>query len=111
MHKENWQDFKSGKWSEEIDIRDFIQTNYIPYEGDEKFLESATKRTEALMKKLNGLFELEQEFGGVLDIDTQTVSSLTTYKPGYLDKENEIIVGLQTDRQTVKKRRKPVWRN
>ena len=98
MHKEKWEDFKLGRWSEEIDVRNFLQTNYIPYEGDEKFLEPATKRTDNLMKKLNGLFELEQEFGGVLDIDTQTVSSLTTYKPGYLDKENEIIVGLQTDR-------------
>lgn len=79
-------------------MRNFIQTNYTPYEGDESFLAAATPRTEKLMKKLNHLFDLEQQFGGVLDIDTQTVTSLTNYKPGYLDKENEIIVGLQTDR-------------
>jgi formate C-acetyltransferase len=98
MEELAWQGFVSGKWQNEINVRDFIQTNYTPYEGDEKFLTPATERTEKLMKKLNHLFELEREFGGVLDIDTQTVSSLTSYHPGYLDKENEIIVGLQTDR-------------
>ncbi len=93
-----WQGFVSGKWQGEINVRNFIQTNYTPYEGDENFLAPATERTEKLMKKLNHLVELEREFGGVLDIDTQTVSSLTSYHAGYLDKENEIIVGLQTDR-------------
>lgn len=93
-----WENFKSGKWQNEIDVRNFIQINYTPYEGDEKFLTGATERTNTLMKKVNSLFKLEQEFGGVLDIDTQTVTSLTSFKPGYLDKEKEIIVGLQTDR-------------
>jgi len=93
-----WDGFKQGKWKSEIDVRDFIQSNYAPYEGDEKFLAEATDRTKALMKKLQALLELEKAFGGVLDIDTQTVSSLTSYSPGYLDKELERIVGLQTDR-------------
>ena len=98
MERTQWNGFKAGNWQIEIDVRNFIQTNYTPYEGDESFLAAATPRTEKLMKKLNHLFDLEQQFGGVLDIDTQTVTSLTNYKPGYLDKENEIIVGLQTDR-------------
>jgi len=93
-----WEGFVDGNWKHEIDVRDFIQSNYTPYEGNEDFLEGPTERTKALMKKLNHLFDLEQEFGGVLDIDTQTVSSLTNYRPGYLDREREIIVGLQTDR-------------
>lgn len=98
MNFSAWENFNGGNWQNEIDVRNFINTNYTPYEGDETFLTGATERTKQLMKKLNNLLELEQAFGGVLDIDTQTVSSLTSYKPGYLDKENEIIVGLQTDR-------------
>ena len=93
-----WENFNSGDWQTEINVRSFIQTNYTPYEGDEKFLSTATERTKTLMGKLNHLLELEQAFGGVLDIDTYTVSSLTSYHPGYLDKDKEIIVGLQTDR-------------
>ena len=93
-----WEGFKKRNWMNEINVRDFIQANYTPYEGNEDFLAGPTDRTESLMKKLNHLFDLEQEFGGVLDIDTQTVSSLTNYQPGYLDKDREIIVGLQTDR-------------
>ncbi|MBR4345218.1 MAG: formate C-acetyltransferase [Lachnospiraceae bacterium] len=95
---EAWKDFKGEIWKNEINVRDFIQQNYTPYDGDEKFLAAATDRTNELMHKLNGLFELEQRFGGVLDIDTQHVTSLLNYKPGYLDKNKEIIVGLQTDR-------------
>ena len=98
MTHENWNGFKNGVWQDEINVRDFIQTNYKEYLGDESFLCGATKRTEALMKKLNTMFELERQFGGVLEIDTDTVTSLTSYSPGYLDKENEIIVGLQTNR-------------
>nr|WP_319488779.1 formate C-acetyltransferase [uncultured Caproiciproducens sp.] len=98
MNHQAWKDFNDGSWQEKIDVRNFIQMNYTPYEGDEAFLAPATERTCGLMKKLNHLLELEQEFGGVLDIDTQTVSSLTSYQPGYLEKEKEIIVGLQTDR-------------
>ncbi|HML36595.1 MAG TPA: formate C-acetyltransferase [Bacillota bacterium] len=98
MNYSAWEGFKDGKWKDEIDVRDFIQKNYTPYEGNGDFLEGPTERTRALMRKLNHLFDLEKEFGGVLDIDTQTVSSLTSYRPGYLDKGREIIVGLQTDR-------------
>ncbi|MBQ3547923.1 MAG: formate C-acetyltransferase [Clostridia bacterium] len=97
MYSENWNGFKSGVWQDEINVRDFIQQNYTEYLGDEAFLTGATERTDELMKKLNELFKVERQFGGVFDIDTQTVSSLTAYPAGYLDKENEIIVGLQTD--------------
>jgi formate C-acetyltransferase len=95
---EAWNGFKGTKWQETIDVRDFIINNHISYEGDGAFLEGATERTKKLSHKLDGLFELEMRFGGVLDIDTQHVTSLLNYKPGYLDKDNEIIVGLQTDR-------------
>ncbi len=98
MEHKNWNGFNAGKWQDEINVRDFIQTNYKEYTGDAAFLAEATPRTKALMKKLEALFALERQFGGVLDIDTTTVSSLTSYSPGYLDKDNELIVGLQTNR-------------
>ena len=97
MEHKNWNGFNSGVWQEEINVRDFIQTNYKEYTGDASFLASATPRTRALMEKVQSLFKLEREKGGVLDIDTDTVSSLTSYAPGYIDKENEIIFGMQTD--------------
>ncbi len=92
-----WNGFKVGKWQDEINVRDFIQKNYTPYEGDESFLCGPTERTSELNKKFSALLRLEQERGGVLDIDTETVTSLTAYAPGYLDKDKEIIVGIQTD--------------
>ncbi len=98
MKHENWNGFTAGAWQNEINVRDFIQTNYKEYSGDSEFLSGATDRTKGMMKKLEALFALERQFGGVLDIDTTTVSSLTSYSPGYIDKENEIIVGLQTNR-------------
>ena len=98
MKHENWNGFIGGVWQDEINVRDFIQKNYKPYEGDDTFLTGATDRTKALMERLLGLFKLERQYGGVLDIDTATVSSLTAYTPGYLDKDNELIVGLQTNR-------------
>ena len=98
MEHKNWNGFKAGVWQEEINVRDFIQQNYKPYEGDDSFLAGATERTNDMMKKVNSLFKLERQYGGVLDIDTTTVSSLTHYAPGYVDKENELIVGLQTNR-------------
>lgn len=98
MMKEQWNGFNGGCWQEDINVRDFIQKNYTPYEGDEGFLAGPTERTTKLMTKLNHLFDLEQQFGGVLDIDTYTATSLTNFGPGYLDKDEEIIVGLQTDR-------------
>ena len=98
MKHNNWNGFKSGVWQDEINVRDFIQQNYKEYCGDDKFLANPTARTEGLNKKLQALFALERQFGGVLDIDTATVSSLTSYSAGYIDKENEIIVGIQTNR-------------
>ncbi len=98
MEHKNWKGFKAGVWKDEINVRDFIQLNYSEYEGDDSFLADATPRTKSLMKKLEALFYLERQYGGVLDIDTATVSSLTSYSPGYIDKENELIVGMQTNR-------------
>ena len=98
MEHKNWNDFKVGIWQEEINVRDFIQQNYKEYRGDASFLAKATPRTKGILKKLESLFLLERQYGGVLDIDTATVSSLTSYSPGYIDKENEIIVGMQTNR-------------
>ncbi len=98
MEHNNWAGFKGSFWKENIDVRDFIQANYKEYTGDSSFLAKATERTNALMKKLQALFAIERQFGGVLDIDTSTVSTLTSFAPGYLDKENELIVGLQTNR-------------
>ena len=98
MEHINWQGFKSGVWQESINVRDFIQTNYTEYVGDSKFLEGPTKRTDELMAKVQELFKLERQLGGVLDVDTTTVSSLTNYAPGYIDKANELIVGMQTSK-------------
>ena len=92
-----WQGFAEGNWQKTIDVRDFIQKNVTPYWGDASFLSGATARTKELYAKLQALFDKEREKGGVLDVDTETVSSLTAYQPGYLDKERELIVGLQTD--------------
>ena len=94
MEHKNWNGFKGETWKNEINVRDFIQNNYKEYTGDDSFLAGATERTSTLMKNVQGLFALERQFGGVLEIDTATVSSLTSYSPGYIDKENEIIVGL-----------------
>ena len=98
MEHKNWNGFKGETWKNEINVRDFIQTNYKEYTGDDSFLAGPTARTSNLMKNVQGLFALERQFGGVLEIDTATVSSLTSYSPGYIDKDNEIIVGLQTNR-------------
>ncbi len=97
-----WRGFTVGEWQEKTNVRDFIQKNYTPYEGDSSFLAGPTERTKRLMSKLEELFKLERERGGVLDIDTETVSSLTTYPPAYLDKEDELIVGLQTGAPLVR---------
>ena len=97
MNHINWKGFQNGVWQDEINVRDFILTNYTKYLGDADFLSKPTSRTKNLMAKLNALFKEERKKGGVLDVNTETVSSLTYYPPAYLDKENEIIVGLQTD--------------
>lgn len=98
MEHNNWNGFNAGVWQDEINVRDFIQKNYNEYKGDDSFLKGATKRTKELMGRVNSLFELERQYGGVLDIDTETVSSLTAYAPGYIDKDKELIVGMQTNR-------------
>ena len=97
MEHANWNGFHSGIWQDEINVRDFIQTNYTAYMGDDTFLSGATARTKELMNEVEILFKKERQAGGVLDIDTETVSSLTAYRPGYIHKEKELIVGLQTD--------------
>ena len=91
-------DFVGGKWQSEINVRDFIQRNYTPYEGDSSFLEGPTKATEKLWKECCELFKKEREKGGVLDMDTKIVSTITSHGAGYIDKSLEKIVGLQTDK-------------
>lgn len=98
MTHTNWDGFKVGVWQDSIDVRDFIQTNYREYVGDHSFLAKATQRTTDLMNQVQDLFRQEREKGGVLDIDTKTVSSLITFASGYIDKDKEIIVGMQTDK-------------
>ena len=98
MEHKNWNGFKAGCWHTEINVRDFIQANYCEYKGDGEFLASSTERTDRLMKEVQELFKLERQYGGVLDIDTATVSSLTAFSPGYIDKNLELIVGTQTNR-------------
>ena len=97
MNFKQWEGFTEGAWKETINVKEFIHSNYTAYEGDASFLCEATERTKKLYAKLEDLFQQEREKGGVLDIDVDTVSSLTNYKPGYLDKDNELIVGYQTD--------------
>ena len=97
MKFNEWNGFLGDVWQTEVNVRQFIQDNYTAYEGDSSFLAGPTERTTALMAKLEALQAKEREQGGLLDIDTVTVSSLTNYAAGYLDKENELIVGLQTD--------------
>lgn len=95
---EEWNGFELGKWSnDEIDVRDFIQKNYHPYEGDGSFLEDATDATKKLWDEILELQKEEHARGGVYDADTKIVSTLTSHKPGYIDKDLEQIVGLQTD--------------
>lgn len=96
---EQWEGFKPGRWCEdEIDVRDFIQKNYEPYYGDGSFLEGPTKATVTLWNKILELSKKEREAGGVLDADTDIISSLLSHPAGYIDKELEKIVGLQTDK-------------
>ncbi len=98
---EQWEGFKGSKWRDDIDTRDFIQENYTPYDGDESFLEGPTDATDKLWGKLQKLQKEERAKGGVLDMETEVVTGLTAYKPGYIDesmKDLEQVVGLQTDK-------------
>lgn len=97
MRKE-WESFKSGIWEKEINVRDFIQKNYTPYDGDDSFLEGPTAATKELWDKVLVLSAAERERGGVLDMDVRIVSTITSHGPGYLDKSKEKIVGFQTDK-------------
>ena len=97
MDFQQWNSFERGDWCESIDVRDFIQKNYTPYEGTEEFLCGPTERTKTVNARFNELLAKEKKNGGVLDIDTETVSGITAYAPGYIDKERDLIVGLQTD--------------
>ena len=98
MKFEQWEGFQCGDWQSEINVRDFIQHNYTPYEGDDSFLSDATEKTQKLWEEVLDLYQKEHSAqGGVLDIDTKTSSTIAAHKPGYIDKELETIVGLQTD--------------
>lgn len=92
-----WNGFKTGNWNKEIDVRDFIQLNYTPYEGDASFLAGESERTKKLWDEVADLCKKEIANGGTLDVDTTTITAIDAYKPGYIDKELEQIVGLQTD--------------
>ena len=98
--KEEWKKlgFKEGKWNKKIDVRDFIQNNYTPYEGDSSFLADPTEKTKKLWNEVLDLYQKERENGGVLDCSTDVASNITSHAPGYIDKDLEDIVGLQTDK-------------
>ena len=98
---EQWNGFKGNRWKEKIDVRNFIGMNYTPYDGDASFLEGPTEATNKLWGKLQALQKEERAKGGVLDMETEVVTSLTAYGPGYIDEETkdlEKVVGLQTDK-------------
>ena len=96
--RNEWKEFKGGRWETEIDVRDFIMNNYTPYDGDDSFLKGPTADTTALWNEVLELSKKEREAGGVLDMDTKVVSTILSHGPGYLDKEKETIVGFQTDK-------------
>ncbi len=98
MEYKAWQGFENGTWKKEINVRSFIKHNYTPYDGDESFLAGPTENTKALWQQVLELTRQEREAGGVLDMDTRVISTITSHGPGYLDKEREAIVGLQTDK-------------
>lgn len=97
MKFEQWNGFTDGSWTDSIDVRGFIQKNYTPYTGDDSFLADATEKTKKLWDVVLDLYKKEKDNGGVLDIDAKTISGITAYKPGYIQKDLEEIVGLQTD--------------
>ena len=98
MMIQEWNGFKKGVWETEINVRDFIQKNYTPYDGDDSFLAGPTKATSELWEQVLDLSKKEREAGGVLDMDTKTISTITSHGAGYLDKDKEKIVGFQTDK-------------
>ena len=98
MNFKEWESFREGIWEKEINVRDFIQKNYTPYLGDDSFLAGPTEDTKALWEQVMDLSAQEREKGGVLDMDTKIISTITSHGPGYLDKSKEKIVGFQTDK-------------
>ena len=98
MQHTAWKDFNTGVWDKAVDVRDFIQRNYIPYEGDDSFLAGPTERTTKLWDQVMKLYEEECEKGGMIDADTSVATHITAHAPGYIDKDLETIVGLQTDK-------------
>ena len=96
VNNESWAGFKGDLWRKEINVRDFIQNNYTPYEGDDSFLKPSSEKTRKVWNKLTEMFKVERE-KGVYDAETKLPQGITTYGPGYIDRENEVIVGLQTD--------------
>ena len=98
MEFKQWDGFNKGDWTEEINVRDFIQANYTPYEGDDSFLSPTTEKTKKLWDKVLELYKKEKEAGGVLDIDADTISTISSHEAGYIDKDLEQIVGLQTEK-------------
>ena len=96
--KPEWNGFVGGKWEKEINVRDFIQKNYTPYDGDESFLAGPTQNTKDLWEMVLDLSKKEREAGGVLDMDTKVISTINSHAAGYLDKSKETIVGFQTDK-------------
>ena len=98
LETDSWNGFVPGKWQKEVEVRDFIQRNYTPYEGDDAFLADPTQDTKDLWAMVMDLTKKEREAGGVLDMDTKVVSTLTSHEAGYLDKSKEKIVGFQTDK-------------
>ena len=93
-----WEGFTPGRWSDSVNVRDFIHKNYTPYDGDESFLAGPTEATKKLWDQVMELAKQEREAGGVLDMDTKIISTITSHGPGYLDKSLEKIVGFQTDK-------------
>ena len=96
--RSEWTGFVGGKWEEQVDVRDFIQKNYTPYEGDDSFLCGPTEATKTLWAQVMELSKQEREKGGVLDMDTKVPSTITSHAAGYLNKDLEKIVGFQTDK-------------
>ena len=91
-----WQGFRTGEWRHLVNVRNFIQKNYTPYTGDENFLAGTTARTDAVWKRASELIQQETK-QGIIDVETKTISGIDNFAPGYIDRENEVIVGLQTD--------------
>ena len=93
MQHTAWKEFNTGVWDKAVDVRDFIQRNYIPYEGDDSFLAGPTERTTKLWDQVMKLYEEEREKGGMIDADTSVATHITAHAPGYIDKDLETIVG------------------